>query len=92
MNENMNDFSDFDVVSEDAQGFFTTSALREGFYLADTKTGVKVTMYRGHDGALVVQVDTDEVSEGTDPRIRVNVNDGAVYDGHAESGKCYDLR
>lgn len=48
----------------------------------------EVSVFRGNDGALVVQIDTNDDTG----RIRVNVNDGAVFDGDCESGERFDLR
>lgn len=45
--------------------------------------GAQVQMFKSEiDGALVVQIDTDEVAPGR--RVRVYLNDGDVYDGDPE--------
>lgn len=56
-------------------------------------TGVEVTTFVAEgpdtldDGALVIQVDTDP--QRADLRLRVNVNDGTVWDGRPEGGITY---
>ena len=65
--------------------------LTENFVIFDPLTKASLTIYRSDvdDCKFVVQIDTTECED--DPRIRVNVNDDAVYDGHAESGETYPL-
>lgn len=43
---------------------------------------VEVSMFIGDDGAIVVQVD------GTAPRVRVNLNDAAIYDGNPDTDEA----
>lgn len=43
----------------------------------------EVSVFRGTDGALVIQVDTNDDTG----RIRVNVNDGPVFDGDCVTGE-----
>jgi hypothetical protein len=45
-------------------------------------------VFRGDDGAFVVQVDTFDDTG----RVRVNVNDGAVFDGDCHTGERFELR
>jgi hypothetical protein len=45
-------------------------------------SGAMVNVYVGEDGAIVVDFLTDGLPSGQ--RVRVNVNDGAVYDGDPE--------
>lgn len=42
---------------------------------------ISVEFFRGDDGALVVQIDTT----GGGGRLRVNINDGAVWDANPET-------
>lgn len=65
--------------------------LSDSFTIFDPVTKTTLTIYRSQidDCPFVVQVDTDV--EGGDPRIRMNLNDGTVFDGHAESNVTYDL-
>jgi hypothetical protein len=56
--------------------------------------GIEITAWRdGDTGAIVLQIDTSEALEAgnSDLRIRVNINDGAVYDGQPETGHSYLL-
>lgn len=50
----------------------------------DDATSVEVFVFKSDDGATVVQIDTHG-----DDRLRVNVNDGAIYDHGVESGVDY---
>lgn len=43
---------------------------------------VEVSMFVGDDGAIVVQVD------GTAPRVRVNLNEAAIYDGNPDADEA----
>lgn len=52
-----------------------------------TPAGVTVSTFIGADGARVVQIDTT----GAAGRVRVNVNDGAVYDGDPDTGESWPL-
>jgi hypothetical protein len=42
----------------------------------------EISVFRGEDGALVIQVDTN----GSDGRVRINLNDAPVWDGDPEVG------
>ena len=46
------------------------------------RSGAVVNVYVGDDGAIVVDYDTSDLPAGQ--RVRVNVNDGVVYDGDPE--------
>jgi hypothetical protein len=48
----------------------------------------ELSVFRGDDGAFVVQVDTFDDTG----RVRVNVNDGAVFDGDCHTGERFELR
>jgi hypothetical protein len=45
---------------------------------------LEVTTFFGTDGALVVQIDTHDVD-----RLRININDGTVYDRDIETDHDY---
>lgn len=49
---------------------------------------VELSVFRGDDGALVVQIDTFDDTG----RVRVNLNDGAVFDGDCHTGQLFKLR
>lgn len=46
------------------------------------KLGVEITIYQSEaDGTVVVEIDTPGLPEDSDgPRIRVNLNDGAIFE------------
>jgi len=44
---------------------------------------ITVSMYEGDDGEIVIFLDTD--SDAVDPRLRVYINDGSIFDRHVES-------
>lgn len=46
----------------------------------------EVAIFRGDDGALVVSID----AFADEPRVRVNLNDGPVYDANPETGEEYE--
>lgn len=72
------------VVFDDpiAEGDFE----REG---ALTITPVEVCVYRQDDGAIVVQIDYQPIDHEHLGRVRVNVNDGTVFDRNIESNVNY---
>ncbi|WP_025157234.1 hypothetical protein [Leifsonia aquatica] len=49
---------------------------------------VCVHVYRQTDGAIVVQIDHEPL-DNADARIRVNVNDGTIFDQNIETGEYY---
>lgn len=51
----------------------------------DGHADVEVAVWTGDDGATVIQIDTTGDSDA-DKRVRVNVNDGTVFDRDIESG------
>lgn len=55
-----------------------------GLVSAQHASGALVHVYVGDDGAIVVDFDTSNLPAGQ--RVRVNVNDGAVFDGDPEAG------
>jgi hypothetical protein len=71
----------------------TTGDAREGqeiagsvavFQPVTTGLELEITTFFGTDGALVVQVDTHDVD-----RLRININDGTVYDRDIETDHDY---
>lgn len=53
----------------------------EDIEFVDPKEGcepVTVAVFRSEDGTVVVQIDWD--SDQGEPRMRVNINDGAIFD------------
>lgn len=81
------------LIDENGDGMEAEEMLElsDSFTIFDPLTKTTLTIYRSQidDCPFVVQVDTKV--EGGDPRIRMNLNDAPVFDGHAESGVTYDL-
>ena len=57
-----------------------------GLVTAQHGSGAVISVYVGRDGAIVVDFDTSSLPAGQ--RVRVNVNDAAVYDGDPEVDEC----
>lgn len=60
--------------------------LDEAYEMGDVQ--VRVSVYRQIDGALVVQLDTDSL-DGIGNRVRVNVNEGCVFDRNIETNEDF---
>jgi len=59
-----------------------TAPAAAGLVSVAHRSGAVVNVYVGDDGAIVVDYDTSALPAGQ--RVRVNVNDGVVYDGDPE--------
>lgn len=58
-----------------------------GIYAGQECPHLEIEAFRSDDGSIVVQIDTREGMSGAGAeRLRVYINDGAVYSAHVERG------
>ncbi|WP_159599987.1 hypothetical protein [Agromyces humi] len=77
-----------DADLDDIPGTGVHSEQADFVFAGDEEPRASVTTWMALDGAMVVQIDTNLDGLGLD-RVRVNVNDGVVFDQGIETGRDY---
>ena len=57
-----------------------------------TFDGVEVLLFTGHDGKLVIQIDTGDskhIADNGQPVVRVNMNDARLWEGFNDGDESY---